>query len=304
MLGNLWRVQLPGDVTIDYIIDGRNRRIGKKINGSLVQGFLYQDQLKPVAELDGNGAVVSRFVYADKANVPSYMIKGGQTYRIISDHLGSPRLVVNTGTGEVIQRMDYDAFGNVTEDTNPGFQPFGFAGGLYDLHTQLIRFGARDYDPQTGRWTTKDPIGFEGGDTNLYGYVLNDPINLIDPEGLLVGATLGAFQYGMSLGDATAVGSMGNAAVATGGVGGAIGGATIVTGGRVVRDIGRGAEYKVGDNIRVAPWGNRTGHPTGRWPHYHRRGMDGNGNTIPGQGIGRHRPWETKSTDRSWCDRF
>lgn len=131
MLGNLWRVQLPGDVTIDYIIDGRNRRIGKKINGSLVQGFLYQDQLKPVAELDGNGAVVSRFVYADKANVPSYMIKGGQTYRIISDHLGSPRLVVNTGTGEVIQRMDYDAFGNVTEDTNPGFQPFGFAGGLY-----------------------------------------------------------------------------------------------------------------------------------------------------------------------------
>ncbi|MEX0729917.1 MAG: RHS repeat-associated core domain-containing protein, partial [Aquisalimonadaceae bacterium] len=46
------------------------------------------------------------------------------------------------------------------------------------------RFGARDYDPQTGRWSAKDPIGFAGGDTNLYGYVLNDPVNLIDPEGL------------------------------------------------------------------------------------------------------------------------
>ena len=49
--------------------------------------------------------------------------------------------------------------------------------------TQLVRFGARDYDPETGRWTSKDPIGFAGGDTNLYGYVLNDPVNFVDPQG-------------------------------------------------------------------------------------------------------------------------
>ena len=46
-----------------------------------------------------------------------------------------------------------------------------------------MRFGARDYDPITGRWTTKDPIGFNGGDPNLYGYVLQDPVNLVDPGG-------------------------------------------------------------------------------------------------------------------------
>jgi RHS repeat-associated protein len=63
------------------------------------------------------------------------------------------------------------------------FQPFGFAGGLYDADTGLTRFGARDYDAQTGRWTTKDPIRFGGG-TNFYGYVLNDPVNLVDPAGL------------------------------------------------------------------------------------------------------------------------
>ena len=80
--------------------------------------------------------------------------------------------------------MDYDEFGNVTNDTNPGFQPFGFAGGLYDPQTKLVRFGARDYDAQTGRWTSKDPILFEGGDTNLYGYVLGDPVNLVDFPGL------------------------------------------------------------------------------------------------------------------------
>jgi len=80
--------------------------------------------------------------------------------------------------------MDYDAFGNVISDSNPGFQPFGFAGGMYDSDTGLTRFGARDYDAETGRWTIKDPIRFDGGDTNLYGYVLNDPVNFGDPEGL------------------------------------------------------------------------------------------------------------------------
>lgn len=79
--------------------------------------------------------------------------------------------------------MDYDEFGNVINDTHPGFQPFGFAGGIYDVHTGLTRFGARDYDAQTGRWTSKDPIRFEGGDGNLYGYVANDPVNLVDENG-------------------------------------------------------------------------------------------------------------------------
>jgi len=63
--------------------------------------------------------------------------------------------------------------------------PFGFAGGLYDRDTKLIHFGFREYDPFTGRWTAKDPILFAGGDTNLYGYVLGDPVGGIDPKGKL-----------------------------------------------------------------------------------------------------------------------
>ena len=78
--------------------------------------------------------------------------------------------------------MDYDAFGNVLADTNPGFQPFGFAGGIVDGHAKLIRFGARDYDPATGRWLTKDPVGFAGG-SNVYVYVKQNPIGFIDPTG-------------------------------------------------------------------------------------------------------------------------
>ena len=55
----------------------------------------------------------------------------------------------------------------VTLDTNPGFQPFGFAGGLYDADTGLVRFGARDYDAAVARWTAKDPIRWDGGQANL-----------------------------------------------------------------------------------------------------------------------------------------
>jgi RHS repeat-associated protein len=111
------------------------------------------------------------------------MIRGGTTYRILSDHLGSPRLVVDTSTGAIAQRLDYDDWGRVLQDTAPGLQPFGFAGGLYDSGTGLVRFGARDYDQQVGRWTARDPIGFRGRGENLFAYALLDPINRFDWTG-------------------------------------------------------------------------------------------------------------------------
>jgi RHS repeat-associated protein len=183
VLGNLTGATLPNGAQVSYLVDAENNRVGKKVNAVLVAGFLY-DGRDLIAQLDGNNQIVSQFVYASGSNRPDYMITGGVTYRIFSDRIGSPRLVVNTSTGQIAQRMDYDEFGNVINDTNPGFQPFGFAGGLYDRDTKLLRFGARDYEPSTGRWTAKDPILFLGGNSNLYGYVLNDPVNLFDPSGL------------------------------------------------------------------------------------------------------------------------
>ncbi len=183
-LGNLLSVTLTDGTNIEYILDGSNRRIGKKINGNLIQGLLYKDQLNPIAELDADNNVIARFVYGTKSNVPDYMVKGGSTYRIISNHLGSPQLVVNVTDGTIAQQIEYDVWGSIIYDSNPGFQPFGFAGGIYDQQTKLTRFGARDYDAQIGRWTSKDPIRFNGEDSNIYAYVFNDPVNYIDPNGL------------------------------------------------------------------------------------------------------------------------
>jgi RHS repeat-associated protein/uncharacterized repeat protein (TIGR01451 family) len=185
-LGNLTKATLADGTVISYLTDANNRRIGKKLNGTLVGRLIYGGGLGPAAELDADGNVTARFIYASRPNVPDLILKGDVTYRVISDHLGSPRVLVDADTGEVAERIDYDEFGNVLADSNPGFQPFGFAGGLYDRDTRLIRFGIRDYDPGTGRWTAKDPSGFAGGDTNVYAYAGNDPINLIDPDGLKV----------------------------------------------------------------------------------------------------------------------
>ena len=181
-------VTLPDGAQIEYLIDPLNRRIGKKKNGQLQYGLIYQDSLRPIADTDENGQLKSIYLYADKGNVPTVMLRGDKSYLIISDHLGSVRQVIDTQTGEIAQQLDYDAWGQVTEDSRPGFQPFGFAGGLHDPDTQLTRFGARDYDAETGRWTAKDPILFDGGDSNLYGYVLQDPVNGIDPSGLVMGS--------------------------------------------------------------------------------------------------------------------
>jgi RHS repeat-associated protein len=187
-LGNLRTVMLPSGTTFEYLIDGQNRRVGKLRNGVLERAWLYEDQFRPSAELDGNGTVVTRFVYGTGVNVPDYLVispgtSQEATYRVLTDHLGSVRLLIDATTGAIAQRIDYDEFGRVLNDTNPGFQPFGFAGGMSDPDTGLVRFGSRDYDSSVGRWTAKDAIRFRGGDRNLYAYLANDPVNAVDVTG-------------------------------------------------------------------------------------------------------------------------
>ncbi|MCI5180804.1 MAG: RHS repeat-associated core domain-containing protein [Candidatus Electrothrix sp. AW3_4] len=136
----------------------------------------------------------------------------------------------------MVKEISYDSFGTILSDSNPAFAvPFGFAGGLHDRDTGLVKFGFRDYDPAIGRWVAKDPIFFAGGDVDLYGYVLNDPVNFVDPFGLafdwsefgnatalglglgaLGGATVGAIATGPAAPVGAPVGAI------TGGIGGAI----------------------------------------------------------------------------------
>ena len=173
---------------IEYVTDGKGRRIGKMVNGVLTKQWLYRDQLKPVAEMDGLGNLVSEFIYGTKSNVPDLVIRGGTTYRLVSDQLGSPVMAINTASSsDVPFQATYAAFGAKTLVAGTDdWMPFGFAGGIYDPDTKLTRFGARDFDSTIGRWVSKDPIRFRGRSPDMYRYVLNDPANLTDPWGEVV----------------------------------------------------------------------------------------------------------------------
>lgn len=182
--GALTEVDMPTR-TVGYVIDPAGRRVARSVDGVRTHAWLY-DGGRPAVELGPAGVVRAEFVYGFDQVAPIAIIRGGIEYAVITDARGSVRRVVDARTGAVAQALDYDPFGRILADSNPGFQPFGFAGGLYDPDTGLVHFGAREYMPEIGRWTQKDPLGFAAGDPSLYVYAFSDPVNLIDPTGEIV----------------------------------------------------------------------------------------------------------------------
>jgi RHS repeat-associated protein len=181
--GELLSVNLPDGTAIEYGHDPLGRRITKKVDGVITEKYLWQGLTRLLAVYDGSDNLLMRFEYAD-GRMPVAMAQSGVRYYLSYDQVGSLQIVADTA-GNVVKRIAYDTFGNIIDDSNPSFEvPFGFAGGLHDRDTGLVRFGHRDYDPDIGRWTAKDPILFAGGDTDLYGYCLNDPVSANDPCGL------------------------------------------------------------------------------------------------------------------------
>jgi RHS repeat-associated protein len=183
-LGRLLAVALPDGTRIDYLYDGRGRRIGKQANGVFEQGFLYRDPTRPCAEVGRGRGVATLFAHATEDRAPDFLIINaalptGADHYLVKDHTGSVRLAITLQTGAVAQRIDYDAFGNITEDSNPALQPFGFLGGLHDRQTGLVRLGQRDYDPELGRFIARDPDiePLLAGETNLYTLHGGDPVN-------------------------------------------------------------------------------------------------------------------------------
>ncbi|MEQ1723741.1 MAG: RHS repeat-associated core domain-containing protein, partial [Pseudobdellovibrio sp.] len=159
VIGNLKKVTLADGKVIEYKVDASNRRIKKLVNGVTKEYYLWYDQIHIAAILDENKAPKLTYIYGPESNSPSYVVKNNITYKILHDPgLGSIRYIVNPATQQIVQDIEYDEYGNIMKNTEPDFQPLTYAGGLYDSDTKLIRFGARDYDPTIGRWTTKDPI--------------------------------------------------------------------------------------------------------------------------------------------------
>jgi RHS repeat-associated protein len=173
-----------------YGYDALGQRITKTLNGNTVQYF-YDEQGHLTGEYDGTGQLIQEIVWL--GDLPIAVLKPStattEVYYIHADHLGTPRKITRPVDNKAVWSWEPEAFGNSLPDQNPsGLGNFVFSlrfpGQYYDKENGLFYNYFRDYDPKTGRYIESDPIGLNGG-INTYGYVSGNPVNWIDPTGLI-----------------------------------------------------------------------------------------------------------------------
>jgi RHS repeat-associated protein len=167
--------------------------VAKDASGAVLEdrSWVYDGQLRVIAEINASGALRARYLYASSGHSPDVALtfdpNTGEvtgSYLLVHDQVGSVVRTVDLATGLAVEAVEYDPWGVAT--VSPGgssVHPFGFAGGLWDRRTGLVRYGAREYDAGLGRWLARDPIGFAGG-WNHYAYAAGDPVGMVDPTGL------------------------------------------------------------------------------------------------------------------------
>jgi RHS repeat-associated protein len=146
--------------------------------------YLYdQDNITVEFMTDGNGTAQTVYTHGPNTDEPLALERNNQYAYYHTDGLGSI-VSLTDGARNVLQTYAYDSFGGITPTT--AFRnTFTYTGREYDEETGLYFYRARYYDPKLGRFLNPDPIGFEGGDTNLYAYVGNNPVNRTDPQGTM-----------------------------------------------------------------------------------------------------------------------
>ena len=154
--------------------------MNKIVNGVTTK-YLY-DGANILYEYDGSNVITNRYTHNLGIDDVLGIETGGKLYFYHKDTLGSIRTITDS-TQQTINTYNYDSFGNTTQ-TGTLVQPYAYTGREWDKETGLYYYRARTYDPVAGRFIQRDPISFAGGNVNLYGYVENNPVNLIDPSGL------------------------------------------------------------------------------------------------------------------------
>jgi RHS repeat-associated protein len=164
-----------GADTWQWSYNAFDQRVSEKKNGVVTKRWVWAGGNQPAEERDAAGNVTRRFY-------PQGEQAGAVKYFYTKDHLGSIREVMGAN-GTVVSSSRYDAWGVRSTVGTQDAASFGFTGHMEHKELGLVFTLYRAYDPATGRWLSRDPIGESGG-INLYGYVANNPVNLIDPLGL------------------------------------------------------------------------------------------------------------------------
>jgi RHS repeat-associated protein len=179
----LIRINKPDGTVIAYRYDPFGRRIEKSVNGTITR-YLYDGE-SILYEMDGSNTMLARYTHGPGIDEPLITNRGGSSYYYHADGLGSITHITDA-TGSIVQSYVYSAFGEIVAQAGGLANPYTYTSREYDPESGLYYYRARYYDTKIGRFLQTDPIGFGGGDVNLYVYVQNNPINEIDPLGLFI----------------------------------------------------------------------------------------------------------------------
>jgi RHS repeat-associated protein len=170
--------------TTTYAYDASGRRVARTSHLGVTTGYVYANPVRPYelsASLEAGVTTIYRY---DADGTLVAFERAGTRYLVAADQVGSPLAVYDTTTGAAVLTRSYDAYGQLHATVGSLGLPVGYAGGLDDPDTGLVRFGARDYDPATGRFLVADPLLYGGGQLNLFAYVADDPASRTDRSGM------------------------------------------------------------------------------------------------------------------------
>jgi len=178
----LVRIDFPDGSQASYVYDALGRRIGKTLPDGTTIRYLY-DGPNLLQAFDESGATRAKYAHTLAVDHPLGMSRDGQTYYYLYDRRGSI-MGLSDGAGGLQASYVYDSWGNVVDGDDSGIEnPFRYTGREHDTESDLHYHRARYYDPGTGRFISRDPIGLAGG-LNLYAYASGDPVNRVDRDGL------------------------------------------------------------------------------------------------------------------------
>jgi RHS repeat-associated protein len=162
--------------------DPNDLRIGKTANGT-TERYVYAQNQNIGLKFDGSGALTNRYLYGNSIDAILADESNGSTLWTFTDHQNSVR-DLGDDSGAVRNHLTYSAFGELTSQSDPSVATqFGYTGREFEPATGIQYNRGRFYAPFTGKFLSPDPIGFSGGDPNLYRYVKNSPVGAIDPSG-------------------------------------------------------------------------------------------------------------------------
>lgn len=165
-----------------YKYDALGRRVEKQASG-VTTAYYYDDNR--IVEEQVSGATTATYVYGADIDEVISMERGGSTYYYLANSLGSIAALTNS-SGSILEQYSYDAYGQPSITSSAYGNPYMFTGRQRDSESSLQYNRNRYLSHSLGRWTTHDPIGYDGG-LNLYEYVASNPINHTDPFGLIQG---------------------------------------------------------------------------------------------------------------------